>query len=197
MGTPTSLTSEEIAVRSRGQDTITGVLELAAVTELESNDQITELWRRILTDFIGHTCDGIGFSGIMSNDQIARIASFEDWQPAWSGVATYNVEWDTPASGRRVFREQFGLFRISEEVVRRISEPMFHYWSATDDTCPADRLYFFRGADVVMQAEPYEEAMIFCNLTRNDCSVLDEIDQRVLRYLNRSRKWRSSSWTDG
>lgn len=167
----------------------TGVLFLPDVPGLETNDKVTELWRTVLLGFVAVTCDGFGLSRVDASEALRRFVCLSDLQLSKRGRATCRTEWDTPAAGRRVVEDRFAVFELGAKAVERIANPMFHEWSMTSESFPADQLFFLALNEVILQVEPLEESMMFCNLTRNQCDQLHAVEPRALRYLNQSRNW--------
>jgi hypothetical protein len=175
---------------------ISGLLFIPDIPELELNRDVTALWRTILSEFMSECCDGVGFRGIDSVEQLQRIACFNDWQPSRIGRAFYRVEWNVPDGGRKAAEESFTLFRLDSEALGRLQLPMFHFWSLTNEPYPTDKLFFFSGNEIIIDAEPHEEALLFFNLTPARCKQLSGAEPRILKHLNRSRDWSAVSSVD-
>jgi hypothetical protein len=168
---------------------VTGLLFIPDVPGLELDRDVTALWRSILSKFIAPSCDSVGFSGIDSAAQLARLQCFADWQPPRLGEASCHFERDTPAAGRKAHDKTITLFRLDDEANDRLQLPMFHFWSVSNPPYPVDELTFFNGSEILLSAEPYEEGLLFCNLTLELQEKLRSADARILKHLNQSRNW--------
>jgi hypothetical protein len=78
--------------------------------------------------------------------------------------------------------------------------PQFRDWFVSSDFYPADQLYFFGGAQLVLDAEPSELAILFYELTPSRRDLLSWLEPDAERGLNFSRNWvgtTSSVWAPG
>lgn len=64
---------------------------------------------------------------------------------------------------------------------------MFHRWSLTDNSYAAARLYFANSTELILEDEPYEEAMVFFYLSPNRLEALGKIDPFLVERLDFSR----------
>jgi hypothetical protein len=168
---------------------ITGLVYIPHLEGLETDTSVTAFWRHIIADFADGVCDGIGFQDVHDAEQLSRVECFSDWQPKVTGRATCVVERDTPSSGRKSYEASFALFELNDEALERVQRPMFHFWAITNSNYPVDRLYFFARDRVIINAQPYEEVILLCNLTKDLVARIEAVEPRATKGLITSRNW--------
>ncbi|MDF3071444.1 MAG: hypothetical protein K0R38_7045 [Polyangiaceae bacterium] len=164
-------------------------LPLDHVPDFESSDATTAYWRKLLEIFIAPRCDSFSLSDVDTVERMAQVACFKDWQPSIKDRALVRFEWDIPAVGRKRYEEELTRFRLDGESLGRLMQPQFHYWFISSDIYPADKLYFFEGTDLLIEAEPHELALSFYNLTPAHRDALWSILPAAVRAFDESRNW--------
>jgi len=164
-------------------------LPLDLVTGFGNSDVLAAYWRNLLEIYVASNCDTFSLSGIDSTERMASVACFGDWQPRLEDRVLIRSEWDTPASGRRRHDEMHTRFAIDVDSIVRLLGPEFGDWFVTSDDYPVDRLYFFSGSELLIEAEPYELGILFYRLTPARQDQLWHLEPEAIRTLDFSRNW--------
>lgn len=177
------------AMPSKSSSPTSAYLSLDQVMSFGTTGVLAAYWRKLLEIYVAAHCDTFSLSGVDSTERMANVACFGDWQPTIRDRAFIRTEWDTPASGRRWYDEEHSRFPIEVETIQRLTQPEFRDWFVSSEDYPADRLAFFSGSDLILEAEPNELGLLFYQLTPARRDLLWHIEPDAFRTLDFSRNW--------
>jgi hypothetical protein len=141
------------------------LLSLDEVSAFDRPGAIDEFWRKLLEIFVVSHCDSFSLSGIHGSEDLTRIECFADWQPKLKDRLVTRVERDVPSTGRARSDATHTRFALDVDAIDRLMCPRFHDWFVSSEPYPVDKLCFFQGSQLVVDAEPNELAILFYELT--------------------------------
>jgi len=148
----------------------------------------SDLWNRLVNYFLARRCDGVGFGGVTTEQELAQhqYDCFNNWRPKLVRLSQYRPE-KVPmamlAGGAsetlHEYREAVAVFEMSQEMEDGLAAMPYGAWFDDRSEKPVDDLVFFRGKALFATAVATEQFICFSALTPIDRNLLEKVDERV------------------
>jgi hypothetical protein len=134
------------------------------------------LWRTIVQNLWWGDINGVAFQNVRSKDELLEIPLLRAATVDYTGMAAYEP-YHADSS------PQIAVFALSTCIEQLLLSQDLDQWNRANYISPIDEILFFAGKKIKMQVVPYENIILFYQLSRREYGNLFSLDERIRHNL--------------